>query len=185
MKRLIATLGSIASGLALVATTAMPAHAAGSSYIADPAGDQYRNTGWAAATTNARNAADLRGISYVSDGSTVHITWEMQQVLPDTNTTYYQDVYADATMSGQNIRFQVLRNGTLGGSITYGGSQQCPFNTVVWRNTTNNTIHIEAPLWCLPAGLRLNAPTGSAYVNTAGGVPVGQDDVGTAPDMPF
>lgn len=185
MKRIIATLGSIASGLALVAATALPAQAAGSSYIADPAGDQYHNTGWAAASTNARNAADLRGISYVSDGSTLHITWEMQQVLPDTNTTNYQNVFAEAVMSGQTILFRVDQNGQLGGNITYGGSKQCPYNTVIWRNTTNNTIHIEAPLWCLPAGLRLNAPTGSAYVNTAGGVPVGQDDVGTAPDMPF
>lgn len=186
MKRIAMTVGTILGALALAVSSALPANAAVQAVGAsDPAGDQWHGSYWGSASTNAQQASDLRNATISNDGNTVTITWTLSSVLPTTNTSYIQQVGLTGYLSAQPLSFNVYYNGN-DAAITYAStSPQCSGLYSWSRNTTNNTITISTPLWCLPNGINLSSISASAQVYRDASSMVGDDNVVFAESLPW
>lgn len=174
MKRILATLGTALSALALAVTTAVPAHA-GSVWINDAANDQSAGAYWGAASQNARDAVDVRGVNASSSGGVVTFTWHMGAVLPATNTSYSQNVFLRGTMSDRNLDFYVGANGSQAWVYYDHTSPQCSGYITTTRDTVNKVINLQVPRWCLPNGIALNNINGETEVYRNTGELVGYD----------
>lgn len=176
MKRFATTIGTALAAIALAVSSALPAHAAVQAVGAsDAAGDQFHGSYWGAASLNAQRASDLRYVTVQNDGSNVTIVWEMGSVLPTTNTSYIQQVNLTGYLSGQPLSFSVYYNGN-SAAVTYANtSPQCGGLYSWSRNTTNNTITLVTPKWCLPAGLNLSSIRAHAQVYRDSANLVGDD----------
>jgi hypothetical protein len=164
VKRILATFGTALFALVLAITAAVPAHADGSVWINDPAGDQIAGSYWGAASQNARDAADVRGVNASSSGGLVTFTWHMASVLPTTNTSYSQSVFLRGTMSDKNLDFYVGLNGNQSWIYYDHVSPQCSGYISVSRDTVSKVINLQVPRWCLPNGYNLNNINGEAEV---------------------
>lgn len=186
MKRITTMVGTVLAAVALAVSSALPASAAsGSTTIYDAAGDQWQGDYWASASINARQASDLRQVNVTNDGSYVTITWTMGSVLPETNTSYNQQVNLTGTLSAQPLSFGVIYNGN-SATITYAGtSPQCAGQFGWSRNVNNNTITLVTPLACLPNGQNLSDLRANAQVYRSTTSIVGDDGLSTSQSVPW
>lgn len=186
MKRLIALVGTTLSSLALAVAIATPASAAsGSAYIGDAIGDQSGGAGWAAASNNARQAADIQGVTAQNYNDYLTISWKMSSVLPSTNTSYMQHVSFTGFLSGQPLSFGVSYNGTSAYATYAGVSPQCTNGEIAFSsNATNNYITLVTPLYCLPNGVNLSDLRAHATVYR-GSTLVGEDFVFSGESLPW